>query len=298
MKRITIGLALLAAATAVGQAGISYTAVTKAQGGPAADAQGGTIKGLADGLKARVEFVEGSNPMARPGSYIVTKDGGKLVMLVNPDEKTYMRWDVEKFSAAAGDMMKAVGGFVNVTVKDHSVKKLLDEPGPTLHGYPTRHVKVQTAYTIQTSVMGMVQSQRHSRIDEIWATRKLDEPGLTLWANQQRIRTGNESLDKLIESEIAQIDGFPLKRITQSSVTNRGRTQTDSVTFEVTALDKVRPPAGAFEVPAGYTEQKMELPADMAMPDAEDDGDADERSQPNSGGNPVDSLRKLFGRGR
>ncbi len=292
MKRMVVLCGVLFSVSSMAFGALSYTAVTKAKGGPGADMQDGTIKGLADGTQARVEFVEGRNPMAKPGSYIVTKDAGKTVTLVNPAERTYMRWDIEKFTAAAGDVMKAMGSFMTITVKDHKVEKLIDEAGPKMLGRATRHVKVKTSYTMETSVMGMKQSQAQSRIDEIWATTKVDEEGLMFWSKQQRIRTGNESIDKLIEAELSQIQGFPLKRITETTMTDRGRAQTTTVTFEVTALENAKAPAGAFDVPAGYKEETMELPNVSEAGEQEAD---DDRGRPKAQTNPMDSLRKMFG---
>ncbi len=261
MKRsLTLGFCMVFALVGTLPAGIRYTAETSTQSPGQRRPERAVIKGLADGKNARIEFIEGANPMAQPGTYLVSRDAGQTVYLVNPEEKSYMELDLDKLAGAAGDMMNALGGMVNIEVKDHTVETLQDQAGPAIHGYPTRHVKVRSAFTIETRVMGMRQTQQHAREDEIWSTDKLDEEGLMLWVRQGGFKTGHKSIDSLLAEELKQVKGFPLKRITTARETQRGRSQETVTRFEVTEIATVSAAASDFEVPAGYELVTIEMP--------------------------------------
>ena len=85
--------AALALAAAPAFAGIHYKSTTHTDGSSkVGDAQ---VEGWVSGAKARVDFRESGNPVAKKGSYLITKDGGKTVYLVNPEEKSYALWDLK-----------------------------------------------------------------------------------------------------------------------------------------------------------------------------------------------------------
>src|SRR5882757_4344298 len=83
---IVLGAALFVAA-APAFAGIHYKSTTKSEG-PRGQGSEVQVEGWVAGEKARVEFKESSNPSpaTQKGTYLLTKDGGKTLYLVNPEE--------------------------------------------------------------------------------------------------------------------------------------------------------------------------------------------------------------------
>lgn len=60
--------------------------------------------------KAEVAFVESNrNPVAQQGTYILTQDGEKTLYLVNPQDKTYAQWDLQKMLGVVGAVMNGMG---------------------------------------------------------------------------------------------------------------------------------------------------------------------------------------------
>jgi len=295
-RAMAIGLAAVFGVTGAVQAGLQFTAVTETREAGSRRVERATVKGLADGERVRIEFIEGHNPMTQPGTYMISRDGGRTVYLVNPAERSYMEMDMEKLAGAAGDMMGALGGMVSIDVRDHTVETLHDGTGPQMLGYPTRHVKLKSSYTLATRVMGMSQTQKQVREDEIWSTDKIDLQGLMAWADMQAMRTGHESLDKLIAAEMDAVKGFPLKRVTRQQTEQRGRVQEATTTFEVTEIGSARPAADAFTVPEGYERVSLEMPDLEQLRGA----GAEEREQPAASDEEpgaVESLMRMF-RGR
>jgi hypothetical protein len=248
---------IVAACVVAGQAwaGLSYTSVTKSEGGKGADAQNMTVKALVEGTNAKMAFTESGNPMMKAGSYILTKDAGGTMYMVNPSEKNYMKWDIAA-------MMKMASGMMNMmTFSNVKVEKVSEAPGEPLLGYPTTHYKFRTSYTMEMNMMGMKNSTAILREEDIWATTKFKDAGLSAWGKAFEFKTNNEQLDKLIQESKKKMDGFPLKMVSNDKTTDsRGTVHTSKTTMEVTELKSTSVPASAFEIPAGYTEEKMEMP--------------------------------------
>ncbi len=220
--------------------------------------------GYVDGPKAKIDFREGIPSAGGVSGYLITKDGGKTIYLVDPESRTYMQFNPAQMADAAGGMLQAAQGLVQIDVKNPSVKKILDQRGPDLLGYSTRHVKLQTAYTLETTVLGRHNSIKTEQTDEMWVTDKLNDPGLNIWLQQSSIRTGNEELDKLIELEQSRINGFPLKVISKRTESqNGGQPRTETTTYEITSIRQRNLPSAIFAIPEDYTDGMAEARTEM-----------------------------------
>jgi Domain of unknown function (DUF4412) len=257
MKRLILFLILTLTALPA-FAGIHYKAVTKTEG---AQNQAGNmeVEGWVSGDKARVEFKESGNPVAREGAYLITKDAGKTVYLVDPEEKTYAEWDLQAMLGMAGAVMQGMGPLLKMEFSDPKVEKLLDEDGGTVAGQPTRHTRYRTSYNMKVKVLGMGNEANVVTEQDIWATDRLQDVALGVWLRSDPPRTGNPQFDKLIAAEVDKAKGFPLKTVTVSTTTQKkGKTTTTRSTMEVTQLDTSADVAAAsFEIPAGYQETQL-----------------------------------------
>jgi hypothetical protein len=262
-KSVLLAAALVLAA-APAFAGIHYKSVTHMEGGPQSRTIGDTkVEGWAAGDKARIEFRESGNPMMKTGMYMITKDGGKTMYMVNPEDKTYVEWDLKGMLGTVGAGMNGMGGMLKMDFSTPKVEKLVDEDGGTLLGLPTRHVKYRTSYTLTVKVLGMGSSSDVVSEQDIWATQKLSDVALGAWLRVDPPHTGNEQLDKLIAAGREKMQGVPLKMISVSTNTDKkkGKTTVSKMTMQVTEINTsaVVPPS-SFEIPAGYKETEMAMP--------------------------------------
>jgi len=264
----TVVLALLfALAAAPGFADIHYKSVTKTQpeGGKSQDIQ---VEGWVSGDNARVDIKDSANPLLKPGAFLITKDGGQTIFLVDPEEKTYAEWDVQAMLGAAGAVMNGMGPVLKIEFTEPKVEKLLEEAGPAIAGLPTRHYRYRTSYTMKMKVLGMGNESSVVSEEDIWATDQLRDAALSVWLRADAPRTGNEQLDKLIASSRGKVAGFPLKTVIVSTSTNKKNKQTTTrTTMEVTELDtKANAPGSSFEIPAGYEKTEMMMPVQGGRP--------------------------------
>lgn len=227
-----------------------------------------------DGEKARVEFVEsGGNDLFAEGGYLLTEDAGGTVYLVNPAEQEYMTFDLDALFGVLGNVMSAMGGIMEMSFEDVSSEQLAEEPGGELLGYPTTHHVWQTAYTMRMSVAGFGRSMRTEATTEVWCTDELSAAGFRVWLRPDRMRTGNEELDRLFAQSAQMTDCMPLRSMTVSSTQGQGESTTETV---VTLLrEEPAMVASVFELPADYTETSLadqmpggfELPAGVELPE-------------------------------
>lgn len=268
---VTLILALAVLAGMPAFAGIHYKSVTKTEDG---QTKGSSmqVEGWVSGDKARVEFKESANPAAKQGAWLLTKDGGKTVYLVDPEEKTYAEWNLQAMLGLVGSVMQGMGPLLKIEFSDPKVEKLLEEDGGTVAGLPTRHYRYRTSYLMKMRVLGMANEANVVTEQDIWATDRLQDVGLGVWLRSDPPRTGNEQFDKLIAAEAGKTQGFPLKTVTVSTTTQKkGNKQTVTrSTMEVTQLDaNANVPGSSFEIPAGYKETQL-------MPTAEEGAEGEE----------------------
>lgn len=245
-------------------AGIHFSSVTRSEGAHPSTMR---VEGWAEGDSARIEFREGSLPFGTADGYMITRDGGSTVYLVNPKERTYARIDLEGMLGAVGGIMEAMGPMVRMEFSDPKVERLAEGPGEPILGMPTTHYRNRISYRLDMRVLGRRTSQDTVSEDEVWTTTALDHAGLRAWLRKDPPKTGNEDFDKLISAQWQVFDGFPLKSISVSTTTDqRGESQTTRTVMEVTDLQVVSVSADRFEIPADYTETQL-IP--MGGPDAE-----------------------------
>ena len=255
MRKLSVlGVVVLLVFAAHSFAGVYYVAQTTAEGGKSAEKQNMVVKAWASGDGGKVVFEESENPMMGKGTYIITKDGGKTMFLVDPKEKTYMKWDLESMMGLLGGAMK----MMNLKFTDPKVEALGEEPDGLVAGVPTVHYRFRTTYAMSMSFMMMKKNSKVVKDEEIWAATKLADAALGIWLRKAPPKTGNEDMDKLIKAEMGKVQGFPLKRKTVTTSTDeKGKKEVTTITMEVTELQMVPVPDSTFEIPSDYKETSL-----------------------------------------
>lgn len=255
MRKLSVlGVVVLLVFAAHSFAGVYYVAQTTAEGGKSAKQQNMIVKAWASGDSGKVVFEESENPMMGKGTYIITKDGGKTMFLVDPKEKTYMKWDLDSMMGLLGGAMK----MMNLKFTDPKVEALGEEPDGLVAGVPTVHYRFRTTYAMSMSFMMMKKNSRVVKDEEIWAATKLADAALGIWLRKAPPKTGNEDMDKLIKAEMGKVQGFPLKRKTVTTSTDeKDKKEVTTITMEVTELQMVPVPDSTFEIPSDYKETSL-----------------------------------------
>ncbi|MBW3670109.1 MAG: DUF4412 domain-containing protein [Acidobacteria bacterium] len=230
-------------------AGVIYQFKTVTEGNTADMV--GTAK--VDGENFRLELSEGDGVIFQDNSIIISDDGGKTMMVLDPKKKEYYHLSIEDTLSAMTSMLQSMGGMFKMSIDHQTVEVRRIGAGESIEGYPTNKYKVDTAYTLKLKAMGMNMDQQVKSETTTWSTDELDQQ-LAAFIQYRTFRTGMEDLDALIEKHIDAVKGFPLKTVTKTEVTARGKTNTSTSTMTVTGIKEADVAASEFAVPAGYSE--------------------------------------------
>ncbi len=255
MRRVLVVIAILALAQSV-SAAVQYefrqTTHSDLDSMPSVDMTG---RGVIDGDRSRVEFTSGNGYV--PGTYVISNNGSKTLIFVDPARKTYV--DIN----AAG--VATTIGAAKISVTNKKVNLTQIDEHPMIAGLPTDHYRLTLDYDITLAFGNIPITQTVHEVIDKWVTQAFGNVAETFLATGS-IKTGNPDLDEIITTENTKIKGFALKQTTQvetsarraempgsklSDVFRPTRTQIRELT--ITSIEpKASVPADLFIVPATY----------------------------------------------
>lgn len=254
LRLALLGLAVLAARAG---AGVYYEARTSGEG-KGSEVHSATVKAWVSGEKAKVFFETTENPLMKPGSYLLTTDGGHTVYLVNPKDKTYGKWDMDAVIQMAGGMTK----MMKLQISEGKVEKLEEKPGGVVAGLPTTYYKYRITYRQTMKFMMVSGDDRVEEIHELWVAPELVEKALGVYLRKTPPKTVSEDFNRLLEMEYQKVQGIPLKsRTVMTTQDKKGATKTSIISMEVTKVQVIPVPDATFVIPPDYREVQM-LPFD------------------------------------
>lgn len=257
-RRVTASLlfALLLATPTFGGMTYDFKALTE---GKSPMTLAGTT--MVEGSNMRIEFTSGDNLLFKTGGVLISKNGGKNFLAVDPKEKTYYDFSLEDLLKGAGAALKTMGNLVQMSVTNQSVNVTELGAGEKIEGYATRKVRVNSSYDLSMKIMGMSTKSSVESTTESWVTNDVPIEYIT-FIQQKGFKTGFEDLDKLIEAQTGNVKGFPLKQVVTTKNTSGKQSDTSVVTTTVTNFREGKVAASKFEVPADYT--KTDNPLDLS----------------------------------
>lgn len=268
--RHSLACVLLAALPRVASAGVYYEARTTVDQGVGKT----LVHAWVDGDNARIEFRESDLPSTAKGTYLITRDAGRTLLLVNPKEKTWAEWDL----AAMVNLLEGMGGLFSMEFSDPKVEKLEERDGGSMLAHATTYYKYRTRYDLTMRIMGMKQVMSTDTIQEIWTTDAFPHPALGVWLRKEGRSTGNGSLDKLLSAEMGKMRGLPLKVVSVSTTVGekKGKPTTTRTVTEVLVIRDESVAGERFEIPATF--EKVDL-----LPAAAAGGDGQTQENPLAG---------------
>jgi len=254
------------------------------------------IKGWAESGKAKILYEDSNNPILHKGDYLLTRDGGKTVYLVNPKEKTYSKWSMEELFAFMNRIGQSTGGIVKIDFQDPHSQTLVTEPGGTVLGHSTTHYRWKSGFTMAMKVAFMHTRNRLDTVTDAWVTKDVFDPGLFSWLRATVPTTGEPDLDKILQNNTRVMgDGLLLKMNQTTTTTNKkGKQRTSTTHFKVTKLVQENVDDSIFAMPSGYSETPL-LPEMATKQDQKGNRKGDE-SQDKAPKSPMSTLKSLFGK--
>ncbi len=206
----------------------------------------------------REEFLEigkKSDLFRKKGGYWLYRSGTDSVIIVDPEEKTYMEIDMNRILQMSGAMAKLIR--ITITNPKVEVSNLGQE---NIGTYKCNRILIKTSYDIETKI-AIIKTKNHvEETKEIWATDDIPSIETAGGFKNKTYKTGFEVLDNLIQKEIqAQKEiGFVIKSLTtRRNFDKKGKTETDISEMSVSNISLKNFPDELFKVPASY--KKVEI---------------------------------------
>ncbi|HEY6138335.1 MAG TPA: hypothetical protein VI670_11275 [Thermoanaerobaculia bacterium] len=253
MKTILLAISLLLAVTGV-QGAVQYefrqTFRSDVETMPPNDMTG---RAVIDGDRFRVEFLSGT--AFPPGSYMITTNGSKQQIWIDPSKKSYVEVNAAGVASALG------ASRITITNKKIDVTPMPDHP--VIAGLPTDHFRMVMSYDIAVPFGQLQLKQSVTTVIDKWTTMAYAGIADGFLADGG-IHTGNPDIDDLVSAENTKIKGFPLRQTTEVTTMNatprpagsqiplkQVHTQTKDMT--ITAIEsKPEVAATLFQIPAGF----------------------------------------------
>jgi hypothetical protein len=255
--------------------GMTYEFVMKSQSTRTGNKETVQMRGRGTyaGDQAKIEILDasattgGSEAFGGKGAYFIVKGGGQEMLLVDPNQKQYMKWDLGSMMAGMSKVVNAAGGFMKMQMSDVHIDAQDLGAGETVEGYPTHHVRMTQNYTMSVSVLGRSKkTQNLSTTDYYFApSLKIANPFVS---NSQQMAMmsqldvfNNPDYMSQMKAANAKIPktGVPLKTVTTVVATDdKGKAETTVTTMEMVNFHASNIPASAFAIPSDY--KMVEMP--------------------------------------
>ena len=272
--------------------GMSYEFVVKSTSKQTGNKETVTMRGrgVYAGDDAKLEILDataagGTEVFGSKGSYFIVKNGGQEMLLVDPSQKQYMKWDIANMFAAMGKMMNAVGGLVKMQISDIKIDAQDLGAGESLQGYPTRHIRMVQSYTVSASMFGKKSTSRSEMTTDYYFAPSLKIANPFVSNSQQMAMLAqfdmfrNPDYQSQYAAAKAKLpkNGVPLKTVTTTVTTDeKGKAETSTTITEIANFKASNIPASEFAIPSDY--KKIEMPDLSASTAANGDGSAESKS--------------------
>ncbi len=248
MKRILPFLTLVSLSSTA-FAGLTYK-VQSSTSGP----HSVTIAGIVavDGPNMRMDVINGDDVLFRANSVILSTDGGKTMAVIDGASRSYYELQLDQILGSSTAALKNMGGMFKISFDNPSVTVRDGGNGEPVEGYPTHKSVLDASYDIAIDAMGQKMTTHMTMTTESWTTDQLSSE-LTNFLQMRGLRTGIESLDRLIEAQSKGVKGFPLKQVSTVRMNQGGSDVTMTTTALVSNIEKKAIDAAQFAMPAGLT---------------------------------------------
>lgn len=209
-----------------------------------------------DDKRVRIDYLGGKSKKTSTTPYLLTLNAGKDWILGDQKDNQFYcaKVDMKEFFGDLGDIISRIDTFTNPKFSDTKVELLVDEPGPEILGYATRHLRIQTTAKVRASVLTKKFEYGMIKVDDVWYTNDREvHPAKQRWI-ETLTHSGYEQLDQLSSGFRSKITGPILKQNTVLETTDYKKNEVDEYieNVRVVSLKELKSseiPDGTFSKP-------------------------------------------------
>ena len=173
---------------------------------------------------------------------MITRDGGENYQVVHEGKAFCGQYPLVTYFQLAGRQLMRIRNLGNADITVADVERVLEEPGPELLGWPTRHLRIQSRLGAKAKLLWFKFDYDLELTDDLWVA-----DGVPISPADQRFldayaETGFGPTDEVIAQWLEHLDGLPLKAVSVVKLTDLSdgdvtvKTETTTVT-ELELLD-------------------------------------------------------------
>jgi hypothetical protein len=201
-----------------------------------------------------------------PHGVMIMRDGGKEMIILNPDQKQYA--SIRPFEMMEGmqKMLEGMGGSMRVDTSATRIRLDSVGPGPAIDGHPTLTYRLTSVMRMTMSMMGESHVMDNQSTQEIQSATDLGDFAEVMGVNRfgelsQSMGFSKGYFDSVVKTW-RKIRGVPLRIVNHTTSSANGTTRTAVQTIETRNIKRVTVPESLFAIPADYKPVRM-----PAMPD-------------------------------
>ena len=209
-----------------------------------------TFRGHAaiEGANARYDVVGGAHPVFNPNITIISRDGGRNLIIIDHRQKT---WFMRRTASMSGPLStwKAPG---QISAQRGWVKVVrAAEPGETIAGHATTKYTAAVEYTIAMNVEGEKMNAKVTAHASLWMMGDKDVSALPFGLHFA-LKPGFPTIDEKMASRLVG-KGVPLRQIvTVTRTIAGGAPVSETFSLDVDAVRSEKVGDAVFQAPAGY----------------------------------------------
>lgn len=213
------------------------------------------------GGNMRMDYTEGTNPMAGKDGYLVIRGDDERLAVVSVKDKAVMIIDAAALGTGAGALLN--NPMLKLAFKDQSFTFEDLGAGETILGHKTHKYRLRQKYTMEMRVIGMRRSNTEESVTDQWVAtnlRGVDERAMQRWAKSfgAGVKVTNPDMAREMDRYLKQAKGgLALKSVIVATHNDGKKTETDTTTMEVVDLKNASHDAAIFTWPESYAVTDM-----------------------------------------
>lgn len=215
------------------------------------------------GAKARIDFQDTGRDqqggMFGKGTYMIADRGSRMLILVDPKEKTYAEMPVDAIGKALGSAIGGMGSVFKIRISNAKFTTQDLGAGESMGGFATHHYRVVHDYDMDMQVAWMKSNTTNHTEADYWVNPEisaLPNPIFEMVASvgSAVVASDAEFVRQVKEATEKMFKGVPVKSISRTtSVDKKGKTTEMVSTTEMLNITRAAVPDAVFAIPAGYT---------------------------------------------
>jgi hypothetical protein len=213
------------------------------------------------GGNVRMDYLDGTNPMAGKDGYMVIRGDDERLAMVNVKEKQVMVLDAATLGSGMGAMLNSP--MLKLSFKDQSFSYEDLGAGETILGSTTHKFRLRQKYTMEMRVMGIRRSSTEESVTDHWiasSVKGIDDKAMRRWSKAfgSGVKVTNPALAQQMEKFLKESrGGMALRSVIVATHSDGKKTETDTTTMEVVDVKAANHDAAIFTWPDGYAVTDM-----------------------------------------